>query len=891
MFELNVFKEIAGNERYHSCILATYSLDFYFFEQRIVRILRSKGIRNISVIADGSVLEECMGQMMQNVKKISSLYSLTTVITKGAFHPKLYMFFGDNDILLIIGSGNLTAGGMGKNHESFISFAISKDNQDHLPIILQAWHYLETVCEEQRGISIKQIQWIRDYCSFIKSANNVQYQPALFSIDAKTKAAFLNNLNGGIWENLKGLINEPGNITRISIASPFFDKQGDLLRELEKKFPNATIDIYIQKEGSLLPLNYAPSAKVHFYDWDVTEAALEGRFKHFDRFQHGKLFHFKSVEDEYLLMGSANATNAAFLNDSVIKNYETAILLYQNEINWLDHLGIRGEKVAVDHRAFSPTVSRDKTAIATKSFLYKIQSIDRVNKNFRIYLNQVINHQNIQISLFDCFGNKVASHPINKITNEIIFSVQTNGEAEQIVYGQLQDETGFQISNSQVINNVSAIENLHPSPENRKVYRLIEKMMSEKYSGLDLFDLYDTIYNEKENEQKRKGKQRLKVISQLNNDNAKPLTSEEAWDLAQKEDSALELKKFEPGKILDAYVSKLQQLMQKREDADIDDEEDGNIKNGGGREDDDKPKERKPLPSEQAFIRAKEKIVKVFRNYINGLSKATENADSKEGDYKVSLSDYAFFLLLISHLIDITGKEYSYKIDEKTNSKVLLPLTGAMNGMCSFESITINVIGKFLLFLHDAKGGTEYKNEYELAKLGFLRENAFSKILLCIALLREAFSLNAERNSHKWLLLLLINAVEVFKEKNAKISELIRREFKICNITQLDLSDTTAFLDKMYIEALAIIKECNEDKVSSNFLFTVQLGYCYAEKFIPTMDNLKFLRVSHPGLAFDGKDFIHTKLYDWKNFSFLPSFKGEGERIKANQTITKDQRK
>jgi hypothetical protein len=214
-----------------------------------------------------------------------------------------------------------------------------------------------------------------------------------------------------------------------------------------------------------------------------------------------------------------------------------------------------------------------------------------------------------------------------------------------------------------------------------------------------------------------------------------------------------------------------------------------------------------------------------------------------------------------------------------------------MNELGSFESIAMNVIGKFLLFLHDAKGGTEYKDEYELAKLGFLRENAFSKILLCIALLREAFSLNSERNCHKWLLLLLINAVEVFKEKNAKISELIRREFKICNVTQLDLSDTTAFLNEMYIEALAIIKECNEDKVSSNFLFTVQLGYCYAEKFIPTLNNWKFLGISHPGLVFDGKEFSHSKLYDWKNFTFLPSFKGEGQKIKAIQTITKEQKK
>ncbi len=247
MAELNIFREIPGGEKFHSCLLASYSLDYYFFEQRILRILRSKGIRNISVLTDASVAEEYMKNMLGNIKKISSLYSLTSVMARGAFHPKLYMFFGDDRILMIIGSGNLTSGGMGKNHELFISFYADKDNIDQLPILLQGWSYLRSVSSNLTGISLRQQKWIAEYCSLLPKKTNANLPTTFFPLNGGLEVSFLHNRDVTMLESLKKLITPSTTITKITIASPFFDKNGIFLDKLVKQFPTATIDIYVQE--------------------------------------------------------------------------------------------------------------------------------------------------------------------------------------------------------------------------------------------------------------------------------------------------------------------------------------------------------------------------------------------------------------------------------------------------------------------------------------------------------------------------------------------------------------------------------------------------------------------------------------------------------------------
>ena len=52
----NIWDLLSGRD-YHSCIITTYSFDFYYFEKSVIRILRSKGIGNISVFVDSNIFQ------------------------------------------------------------------------------------------------------------------------------------------------------------------------------------------------------------------------------------------------------------------------------------------------------------------------------------------------------------------------------------------------------------------------------------------------------------------------------------------------------------------------------------------------------------------------------------------------------------------------------------------------------------------------------------------------------------------------------------------------------------------------------------------------------------------------------------------------------------------
>ena len=72
----------------------------------------------INILADSSQLDkavECVNP--QYLTHIGKEYCVSSIKANGAFHPKINFFFGYNSVLVLIGSGNLTVTGQGKNHE------------------------------------------------------------------------------------------------------------------------------------------------------------------------------------------------------------------------------------------------------------------------------------------------------------------------------------------------------------------------------------------------------------------------------------------------------------------------------------------------------------------------------------------------------------------------------------------------------------------------------------------------------------------------------------------------------------------------------------------------------------------------------------------------------
>ncbi len=112
------FREFCSVNNYSHFLGLTYNFDPLFFEAVILKDLIRHGINNNIIFCDINSLLKTLEQVGTETKALGKQYILNSVhIADGAFHPKVYLLLGASGFKLGIGSGNLTFGGTGANHE------------------------------------------------------------------------------------------------------------------------------------------------------------------------------------------------------------------------------------------------------------------------------------------------------------------------------------------------------------------------------------------------------------------------------------------------------------------------------------------------------------------------------------------------------------------------------------------------------------------------------------------------------------------------------------------------------------------------------------------------------------------------------------------------------
>ena len=123
-----IFQDIpSGGKKgkYHSAVLTTYAIDLLNFDKHIINTIHRKQICSVNVLADQEQVTKAMEYVNPRyLDKVGKDYSITQIGAKGAFHPKINLFVGDESVIIIFGSGNLTVTGQGKNHEIFTGFSL-----------------------------------------------------------------------------------------------------------------------------------------------------------------------------------------------------------------------------------------------------------------------------------------------------------------------------------------------------------------------------------------------------------------------------------------------------------------------------------------------------------------------------------------------------------------------------------------------------------------------------------------------------------------------------------------------------------------------------------------------------------------------------------------------
>lgn len=472
---------------FHSAILTTYAIDLVHFDTYIRNVLHRKQISSINILIDSAQLDKALQYVSPTyLYNAGTDYCISNICAQGVFHPKINFFVGDDSVLVLVGSGNLTVTGHGKNHEAFSGFMISAEDETQRPLIEECWSYLKRFASHIGTFEKQRIlHEIPANCSFLN--DEYSFKPHSYSvINDKLQAALLYNEKGdSIFSQISRLVSVD-DVDKITVLSPFFDDNGTALENLLQLCPHANMDVLIQQDCTLPPYKMRDSKRIVFFDFDETKRG-KVRIKDYDRVAHAKVMVFHTDKMEYCVIGSANATVAGLgtKNKRGI-NEEFGILYASSSINFLYHLGLKpAKRHVIDHTVMEST----KNSMPSEfNKVLRLVSANIENGYLTIVVSDgLVLPKSFSIIVVDRKGKYILTN--YRINNNIIHTDFNVGKKADVGICYIESTKGVALSNTILINNIEELETTNPSPTIRMINRFVSKIESDGYNGLEVVDM------------------------------------------------------------------------------------------------------------------------------------------------------------------------------------------------------------------------------------------------------------------------------------------------------------------------------------------------------------------------------------------------------------------
>ena len=106
---------------------------------------------------------------------------------------------------MVMGSGNVTSGGHGKNHETFTTFYVDSPEDLFLPILVESYNYIKHISEDLEGFSSDRIvNLIPNNCELLKNQKVTEHE--YHKVDDNTEIALIYNDTTSIFSQIIKLI-------------------------------------------------------------------------------------------------------------------------------------------------------------------------------------------------------------------------------------------------------------------------------------------------------------------------------------------------------------------------------------------------------------------------------------------------------------------------------------------------------------------------------------------------------------------------------------------------------------------------------------------------------------------------------------------------------------
>lgn len=474
------------NGKFHSAILTTYAIDLVHFDNHIRNTLHRKLISSINVLADCNQMDKSLQYTNPiYLPHIGQDYCISSIRSNGAFHSKINFFIGDESVLVLIGSGNLTVTGHGKNHEVFTGFMIDKNNESQRPLIEECWQYLKQFASQTSNFEQRRIlQEVPANCLYLNDEYKIKTH-IMHPINDNLQAALLyTESKNSILSQIADLV-PLDEVSSITVVSPYFDEDGATLHHLLKLCPHAKMDVLIQELCSLPPSKMALDSRMCFYNFDET---IRGklRIKNYNRLAHAKIIHFKTDNAEYCIIGSANATKAGIgTMERRGINEEFCVLYTSSTTDFLDELGLKTcEQIDIDLENIR---APKKHNLQPLHYVVKLLSASYENGWLTLEMNNKVDTLLQDSCIILDNGRNVQYFKEFHVTNNVI-TLKVEFIKESMLCA-VMNKVCKVISNKVFINRIEQLDTTNPSPSIRKMNNIISYIESKGYNGLEIVDM------------------------------------------------------------------------------------------------------------------------------------------------------------------------------------------------------------------------------------------------------------------------------------------------------------------------------------------------------------------------------------------------------------------
>jgi hypothetical protein len=300
--------------KFDASILTTYNAYLPFYENVILKRLVASGCQHNILFADAKNLAISLASPSGRPRLAGRDYTLVPMNAAGAFHPKIALLVGKNRARVFVGSHNATLSGFGHNRE--LTTQIDFDNEPEDPnvsVFHAVWTFLEAWLEHQKErlpptlmdavqrVAMSFAPWLRQQ---VTQEGEVLFFGALPDGDS-------------LWRRIRPFL--PGQVDRVTVLGPFFDRDGSFLSTLSQELQPESIVVGIEPARvKLCRLDNLPE-KIYFHD--TTDLGARKGYLHAKALWiEGKL------GEAVLITGSANPSRPAWTAEPSQRNAEAVVL-------------------------------------------------------------------------------------------------------------------------------------------------------------------------------------------------------------------------------------------------------------------------------------------------------------------------------------------------------------------------------------------------------------------------------------------------------------------------------------------------------------------------------------------------------------------------------------